>query len=130
HAGQPARPERDGDLARHVRAARSRSRAPSVTTDVVRRRRPARAPGGRGRRRSRPSPPPVGDGGRGVSIDRATGEPPVAPALEASAAAPAETVGVRPILHPGRNCWVVAEAADSGVLIDGEEYYRAFHDAA
>jgi len=65
-----------------------------------------------------------------VSIDRATGEPPVAPALEASAAAPAETVGVRPILHPGRNCWVVAEAADSGVLIDGEEYYRAFHDAA
>ena len=35
------------------------------------------------------------------------------------------------ILVPGRNCWVAdAKVREAGLLIDGKDYYRAFHDAA
>src|ERR1700741_5178232 len=34
------------------------------------------------------------------------------------------------ILSPGRNCWQVDDADDSGLLIDGRDYYQAFYHAA
>ena len=36
----------------------------------------------------------------------------------------------RRIVEPGRNCWREACTTDSGVLIDAEDYYRAFHASA
>ena len=36
----------------------------------------------------------------------------------------------RPILEPGRTCWVVSPVRSSGLLIDGRSYFRAFHEAA
>lgn len=35
-----------------------------------------------------------------------------------------------PILQPGRTCWVVSRAEASGLLVDGEDYFAAFHRAA
>lgn len=35
-----------------------------------------------------------------------------------------------PILAPGRNCWAVCAADQSGLLIDARAYYKAFRDAA
>jgi phospholipase D1/2 len=34
------------------------------------------------------------------------------------------------VLKVGRNCWDIAPADETGVLIDGCDYYRAFHDAS
>jgi phospholipase D1/2 len=37
----------------------------------------------------------------------------------------------KPILAAGRNCWVAdAPIVDSGLLVDGRDYYLAFHEAA
>lgn len=36
----------------------------------------------------------------------------------------------RPILEPGRNCWCEGEASRVGILVDGDDYYRAFYEAA
>ncbi len=38
--------------------------------------------------------------------------------------------GAAPILSPGRTCWTVSPVTTSGLLIDGRDYFRAFHDAA
>ncbi len=37
---------------------------------------------------------------------------------------------MNPILKTGRNCWSIENVSDSGLLIDGREYYRAFFRAA
>ncbi|WP_224368945.1 phospholipase D-like domain-containing protein [Hyalangium versicolor] len=37
---------------------------------------------------------------------------------------------MRPILVPGSNCWLQAEADQAGVLVDARDYYRAFYRAA
>ena len=37
---------------------------------------------------------------------------------------------MRRILEPGSNCWLHAETAQAGVLIDARDYYRAFYRAA
>lgn len=34
------------------------------------------------------------------------------------------------ILTPGRNCWRLDQATNSGLLIDGRDYYQAFYHAA
>ncbi len=36
----------------------------------------------------------------------------------------------RPVLEPGRTCWVVSPVRSSGLLIDGQSYFRAFTEAA
>ena len=36
----------------------------------------------------------------------------------------------RPILEPGKTCWVVSPVRSSGLLIDGRSYFRAFTEAA
>ncbi len=36
----------------------------------------------------------------------------------------------RPILEPGRTCWVVSPIKESGLLIDGRDYFSAFAAAA
>ncbi|MBI1899716.1 MAG: phospholipase [Planctomycetia bacterium] len=39
--------------------------------------------------------------------------------------------GWEPILVPGRNCWIADAAVESsGLLVDGDDYYRAFYEAA
>lgn len=40
------------------------------------------------------------------------------------------STGIRPILRPGRNCWKVLQVDETGLLIDGRDYYRAFYEAA
>jgi phospholipase D1/2 len=35
-----------------------------------------------------------------------------------------------PILAVGRNCWAIAEAQSAGLLIDGDNFYRGFYEAA
>jgi phospholipase D1/2 len=40
------------------------------------------------------------------------------------------TTLTRPILEPGRTCWVVSPVRSSGLLIDGRSYFRAFYEAA
>src|SRR5689334_5904961 len=35
-----------------------------------------------------------------------------------------------PIINIGANCWDVASAEQTGLLIDGRNYYRAFYQAA
>ncbi|MFZ5997562.1 MAG: phospholipase D-like domain-containing protein [Nitrospirota bacterium] len=35
-----------------------------------------------------------------------------------------------PILKPGRNCWDIQDVVESGLLIDGRDYYREFYRAA
>ncbi|MPZ78848.1 MAG: phospholipase [Deltaproteobacteria bacterium] len=37
---------------------------------------------------------------------------------------------VQKILKTERNCWNISEAKESGLLIDGRDYYRAFYHAA
>jgi phospholipase D1/2 len=37
---------------------------------------------------------------------------------------------VRRILQPGQNCWAISKVTESGLLIDGRDYYRAFYQAA
>src|ERR1044071_1773005 len=39
-------------------------------------------------------------------------------------------VTMAPIINIGANCWEVASAAQTGLLIDGRNYYRAFYQAA
>ena len=39
-------------------------------------------------------------------------------------------IQTKPIIEPGRNCWVQEEAESAGLLIDGRDYYRAFYQAA
>ncbi|MGH7831672.1 MAG: phospholipase D-like domain-containing protein [Candidatus Binatia bacterium] len=39
-------------------------------------------------------------------------------------------MSVREILEPGKNCWDIGEVNQTGLLIDGCAYYRAFHRAA
>ena len=39
-------------------------------------------------------------------------------------------MSVRKILQPEKNCWTISEVTESGLLIDGRDYYRAFHQAA
>lgn len=34
------------------------------------------------------------------------------------------------ILQPGRNCWKTSAASQTGLLVDGRDYYRAFYRAA
>src|SRR5262245_10921267 len=34
------------------------------------------------------------------------------------------------ILRPGRNCWRIERAEQSGLLVDGHDYYRAFYRSA
>jgi phospholipase D1/2 len=34
------------------------------------------------------------------------------------------------ILTPGRNCWRIDAARDTGLLVDGRDYYRAFYHSA
>jgi hypothetical protein len=34
------------------------------------------------------------------------------------------------VLQVGRNCWNIAPADETGLLIDGCDYYRAFYQAA
>lgn len=40
------------------------------------------------------------------------------------------TSAIQQILKPGDNCWKVRPVTESGVLIDGRDYYRAFYRAA
>ena len=37
---------------------------------------------------------------------------------------------MNPILTPGLNCWTFGDASESGLLVDGKDYYRAFCAAA
>ena len=37
---------------------------------------------------------------------------------------------MKDILSPGINCWEISEVSESGLLIDGSDYYRAFCSAA
>lgn len=37
---------------------------------------------------------------------------------------------MKPVLKPGRNCQGFYETRETGLLIDGRDYYRAFHQAA
>ena len=39
-------------------------------------------------------------------------------------------MSVRQILQPDKNCWTISEVTESGLLIDGRDYYRAFYQAA
>ncbi|MGA1796972.1 MAG: phospholipase D-like domain-containing protein, partial [bacterium] len=41
-----------------------------------------------------------------------------------------ERVIMKEILAPGRNCWGSFEVRETGLLIDGRNYYRAFYHAA
>jgi phosphatidylserine/phosphatidylglycerophosphate/cardiolipin synthase-like enzyme len=44
---------------------------------------------------------------------------------------PRHADGWEKILVPGRNCWIAdAEVTSSGLLVDGDDYYRAFYEAA
>jgi phospholipase D1/2 len=44
---------------------------------------------------------------------------------------PQETSLWKPILAPGRNCWIADAAVEaSGLLVDGRDYYLAFYHAA
>ena len=36
----------------------------------------------------------------------------------------------RKILQPEKNCWTINKVTESGLLIDGRDYYRAFYQAA
>ena len=36
----------------------------------------------------------------------------------------------RKILQPEKNCWTISKVKESGLLIDGRDYYRAFYQAA
>jgi phospholipase D1/2 len=39
-------------------------------------------------------------------------------------------MSVRKILEPETNCWTISKVTESGLLIDGRDYYRAFYQAA
>jgi phospholipase D1/2 len=39
-------------------------------------------------------------------------------------------MSVKKILQPDKNCWTISEVTESGLLIDGRDYYRAFYQAA
>jgi phospholipase D1/2 len=39
-------------------------------------------------------------------------------------------MSLRTILQPERNCWAISRVTESGLLIDGRDYYRAFYQAA
>ena len=39
-------------------------------------------------------------------------------------------MSVRKILQPEKNCWTVSKVTESGLLVDGRDYYRAFYHAA
>jgi phospholipase D1/2 len=39
-------------------------------------------------------------------------------------------MSVRKILQPEKNCWTISQVTQSGLLIDGRDYYRAFYQAA
>jgi phosphatidylserine/phosphatidylglycerophosphate/cardiolipin synthase-like enzyme len=38
-------------------------------------------------------------------------------------------MSVKKILEPERNCWAISEVTESGLLVDGKDYYRAFYQA-
>jgi len=39
-------------------------------------------------------------------------------------------MSAKKILEPEKNCWTLSEVTQSGLLIDGRDYYRAFYQAA
>jgi hypothetical protein len=37
---------------------------------------------------------------------------------------------MKQILRPRRNCWAISPVDETGLLVDGRDYYRAFYQAA
>ena len=45
-------------------------------------------------------------------------------------ARPANAPILQPVFQPGRNCWRVEHARQAAFIVDGEDYFRAFVEAA